>query len=84
MKSHYSWLLNSVSLLILSLGEFRICLILSVAFLIGNLSFITTNSFAVKFGCFIEIETSCQLIILFSKLKIIPCSCSVSLLRVKS
>ena len=42
------------------------------------------NSFAVQFGVFIEIETSCQIIVLLSKLKIIPNLCSISLPRIRS
>ena len=42
------------------------------------------NYFAVQFGGFIEIETSYQVMVLFSKLKIIPNSCSMSLPRIKS
>ena len=50
----------------------KICFIVLVVILSGWLSWITKNSFAVQFGGYIEIETSCQAIVLFSKLKIIP------------
>ena len=62
----------------------KIYVILLVAFLTGRLSLITKNSFAVQFGGFIEIKTSCQVMVLYLKLKIIPSSCSMSLPRNKS
>ena len=62
----------------------KVCFILLVGFLTGQLSLITKNSFAVQVGGFIEIETSCLGIDLFSKLNIIPNSCSMSLPRIKS
>ena len=42
------------------------------------------NSLTAQCLGLIEIETSCQLIVLFSKLKIIPNSCSISLSRTRS
>ena len=61
-----------------------ICFILLVVFPTVRLSLITKNSFAVQFGCFIEIVTSCQVIVLFLKLKKFPSSCSMSLPRIRS
>ena len=62
----------------------KICVISLVSILTGLLSLITKNSFAVQFGGFIEIETCCQVIILFSKLKIILNLCRISLPRIRS
>ena len=48
-----------------------------------HFSFITKNSFAVKFGGFIESEISFQVMFLFLKLKVIPNSYDISLSRTK-
>ena len=61
----------------------KISFILLVAFQTGRLFVIAKNSFVVQFGGFIEIETSCQVIVLFLKLKIIPRLCSMCLPRIK-
>ena len=67
--------------LIILYSASKICLILLVAFWTGQLSLITKISFAVHLGGFIEIETSYQVIVLFSKLKFIPSLCNMSLPR---
>ena len=54
-----------------------------VAFWTDRLSFITMNSFALQFVNFIDIKTSCQVIVLLLKINVITSFCSVSLLRIK-
>ena len=57
----------------------KIYLIILVIFWTWQLSLITKNSFAVQFIGFIDIETSCQVIVLCLKLKIKTSSFSISL-----